>query len=358
MSHLASGPGRGNYSQHDSGTRFKELVHDYLAMCPELAREYLELEGLQVNSESISRTAHQFLPQYIDQVARFLLVATPSVPQSARDEAFTSALTDLLVNEHLGLAAKILENPALSISREVREAIKPLAEYSIISAIQSERLSEIIKLGGALDPFFFHSDSYCAALTKAVHTYIEAGDISKIVLLVDTPVPIPDQVIFKTRSEVEDAIIEHVREHRPLAEAYALSEMFLLSDFFKSGRFLDAVRMNILDSLDERKLSSACRWAEACEHFKTIRRSLQPAAVEAVTAATAKFRYYAHEERTRENSALLELLNGEIRNVVETFALSQDLLKDLPLPSAERRSYRIGHPVCRLVHPPRQRREE
>jgi len=358
MSHLASGPGRGNPSQHDSGTRFKQLVHDYIACCPELAREYLQIEGIQATPETVTRIANQFLPQYIDQVARFLQTATPPVPQVARDEAFNSALTHLLVNEQLGLAAKVLESPNLPISRAVREQIRPLAEYAIISAIQSEKLSEIIALGSALDPMFFHRDDYCDALTRAIHSYIEAGEIAKIVSLVDTPVQIPDKVIFRTRSEVEDAIIQHVSERRPLAEPYALSEMFLLSDFFKSPRFLDVVQTNIAESLEQRKLSTACRLADECENFKLIRRSLEPAATTAVKAAVAKFRFYAEEERTRENTAVLETLSNEIQRTVETFALSKNFLKNLPTPLAERRVLRVGYPVCKLVHPPRQRREE
>lgn len=358
MSHLVSGPGRGSSSHHDNGIRFKQLVNDFIASCPDLAREYLQLEGIQATPEAVSRTAHQFLPQYIGQVARFLQTASPAVPQSARDEAFGAALTILLVNEHLGLAAKVIESRDLPISQRVLEEIKPLVEYSIISAIQSENLSEIIKLGSAIDPLFFHGEAYCAALSRAIFSYIEAGDLSKIVVLVDTPVQIPDAVIFKTRSEVEEAIVRHVREGRPLGEAYALSEMFLLSDFFRSPPFIGAVRSNIVESLKQRDLSAACRWAEECEDFSPIRRSVQSEAREAVAAAMGKFRYYREEDRSRDNNALLESLNLEIRRAVDTFGLAKAILNELPAPISERRVYRVGHPVCRLVHPPQQNREE
>lgn len=356
MAHLSSG--LSSTSHFDSGTHFRQLVRDYLAGSPQLAREELELQGIRPTHEQVTLAARQALPQYINHIARFLHEAHPSVPQTVQDEAYLDALTTLLIDQRLELAALLLNSAQLPISRRVRDEIKPLAEFEIISAIKSNQLSGTMELGTTLDAFFFHRDKYCEALARTIVSHIERDDIGKLVNLVDTGVQIPDKVIFRTRSDVEAGILRYVAAGGSLSDGYALSEMFMLSDFFKASPFLAIVEHRIEAALKRRDLAGACLTADECVDFKTIRRHLQAVARDGVKTALAEFRYYTSEERSRENFALLENLNLSIREAVRIFGLPKEMLRDLPPLKEDRRLLRVGYPPCRLVHPPRREERE
>ena len=347
-------PGSASTSQYDNGTKFRQLVNDYLADSPKLAREYLELQGIRPSREEIIETAKTLLPQYIEYLVRFQNSAHPAISQTIRDEAMIDALTRLLIDEHLELSAEIIQNDRLEVSRSVRESVRPLAEFEMTAALKSERLGGIIELGSAIDPMFFHQDLYCSTLTTAILSYLEGNRLDKLAKLIETPVQIPDSVIYKTRSEIELGILRHVEHGGNLTEPYILSEMFMLTDFFQSAPFLGAVKKNIEGCLSNRQLPEACRWAEECHEFHLIRRDLGAVANIAVKHKLAEFRYYATDERSRENSALLERLNSTIRDTVEVFRLDKTLVEELPPLAADRRVLRVGHRPCRLVHPQRR----
>ncbi|MFM1848527.1 MAG: hypothetical protein RL417_2001 [Pseudomonadota bacterium] len=350
--------GSGNTSQFDNVARFHQLVQDYIADCPQLAREYLQLHGNHVTPEAINRTARDFLPEYTSHIAKFLETARPPVSKDVQEEALADALTKLLVNEHLGLAAEVLVSPDLPITPKIREQIRQLAEFEMISALQSERLEEIVELGTALDPLFFHHPDYCTALCRTIFSYLETDRIDKIATLIDAPVQIPDVVIFRLRSDIEEGILRHTKAGGSLATAYALSDMFMLSDFFRSTPFLDAVKGNLERCLQGRDLAGACRLADDCVDFPLLRRGLSATASAAVMQGLAEFRYFASDPRSRENSQLLEMLNATLRNAVQVFRLPKELVRTLPPLPEDRRVYRLGHQPHRLIHPPRRERDE